>query len=140
MTSCMAGATTTGTPEPNATVAHVVTGPSSMPDQACQAGSSKAECARPRRTSRAAAEIVIESGILHRNRRSILVGQANFASTKGDWQLEMRATQQTKRQSLAVTALIACIFRAPSSEATASFADERPASSKSVVISRSSFL
>ena len=42
----------------------------------------------------------------HYNRRSVLVGQANIASAKGDWQLEMRAAQQTKRQSLAVTALI----------------------------------
>ncbi|HEX2447543.1 MAG TPA: AsmA-like C-terminal domain-containing protein [Methyloceanibacter sp.] len=39
-------------------------------------------------------------------RRSILVGQANFASTKGDWQLEFRAAQQVRRQSLGVTALI----------------------------------
>ncbi|HYJ59749.1 MAG TPA: AsmA-like C-terminal domain-containing protein [Methyloceanibacter sp.] len=42
----------------------------------------------------------------HRNRRSILVGQANFASTKGDWQLEFRTAQQPSRQSLSVTALI----------------------------------
>ncbi len=42
----------------------------------------------------------------HRDRRSILVGQANIASTKGDWQLEMRAAQQSKRQSLVVHALI----------------------------------
>jgi len=38
--------------------------------------------------------------------RSILVGQANFASSKGDWQLEFRAAQQVRRQSLGVTALI----------------------------------
>ena len=42
----------------------------------------------------------------HRNRRSILVGQANFASTKGDWQLEFRTAQQPNRQSLSITALI----------------------------------
>ena len=42
----------------------------------------------------------------HRDRRSTLIGQANIASAKGDWQLEMRAAQQTKRQSLAITALI----------------------------------
>lgn len=39
-------------------------------------------------------------------RRSILVGQANFASSKGDWQLDFRAAQQVRRQSLGVTALI----------------------------------
>ncbi len=37
----------------------------------------------------------------HRNQRSILIGQANIASTKGDWQLELRTEQRTKRQSLA---------------------------------------
>lgn len=42
----------------------------------------------------------------HRGRRSILIGQANIASTKGDWQLELRTAQQTKRRSLAITALI----------------------------------
>ena len=42
----------------------------------------------------------------HRGRRSILIGQANIASTKGDWQLELRTAQQTRRQSLAITALI----------------------------------
>ena len=42
----------------------------------------------------------------HHNARSVLVGQANIASTKGDWQLEMRAAEQTRRQSLTVTALI----------------------------------
>ncbi|MGA7455841.1 MAG: hypothetical protein WBW51_00735, partial [Methyloceanibacter sp.] len=43
----------------------------------------------------------------HKNgRRSILVGQANFASSKGDWQLDFRAAQQVRRQSLGVTALI----------------------------------
>ena len=42
----------------------------------------------------------------HHNARSVLVGQANIASAKGDWQLEMRAAEQTRRQSLAVTALI----------------------------------
>ena len=39
-------------------------------------------------------------------RRSILVGQANFASSKGDWQLDFRAAQQVRKQSLGVTALI----------------------------------
>lgn len=42
----------------------------------------------------------------HRNQRSILVGQANVASSKGDWQLEFRTEQRTKRQSIAITALI----------------------------------
>ena len=42
----------------------------------------------------------------HRNRRSILVGRADIASAKGDWQLEMRAAERAKRQSLAITALI----------------------------------
>ena len=43
----------------------------------------------------------------HKNgRRSILVGQANFASSKGDWQLEFRAAQQIRKQSLGITALI----------------------------------
>ena len=42
----------------------------------------------------------------HRDQRSTLVGQANIASSKGDWQLEFRTAQQTKRQSLAITALI----------------------------------
>jgi hypothetical protein len=42
----------------------------------------------------------------HRNHRSILIGQANIASAKGDWQLEFRTAQQNRRQSLAITALI----------------------------------
>ena len=42
----------------------------------------------------------------HRDQRSILVGQANVASTKGDWQLEVRTEQRPKRQSFAITALI----------------------------------
>ncbi|MGH6802637.1 MAG: AsmA-like C-terminal domain-containing protein [Methyloceanibacter sp.] len=42
----------------------------------------------------------------HRNQRSILIGQANIASTKGDWQLELRTAQKARRQSLAITALI----------------------------------
>ncbi len=42
----------------------------------------------------------------HQDRRSVLIGQANIASAKGDWQLEFRTAQQTKRQSLAITALI----------------------------------
>ncbi|MGA7544304.1 MAG: hypothetical protein WBW08_00520, partial [Methyloceanibacter sp.] len=40
----------------------------------------------------------------HKNgQRSILVGQANFASSKGDWQLDFRAAQQVRKQSLGVT-------------------------------------
>ncbi|HKB00094.1 MAG TPA: hypothetical protein VKD02_04950, partial [Methyloceanibacter sp.] len=42
----------------------------------------------------------------HHNARSVLVGQATIASAKGDWQLEMRAVEQTRRQSLTITALI----------------------------------
>ncbi|MGV1014210.1 MAG: AsmA-like C-terminal region-containing protein, partial [Methyloceanibacter sp.] len=42
----------------------------------------------------------------HHNKRSILVGQANVASTKGDWQLELRTEQNTKRKSLGITALL----------------------------------
>jgi hypothetical protein len=42
----------------------------------------------------------------HHGARSVLVGQANFASSRGDWQLEMRAAEQTRRQSLSITALI----------------------------------
>ena len=42
----------------------------------------------------------------HHDARSVLVGQANFASAKGDWQLEMRAAEQARRQSLSITALI----------------------------------
>ncbi|MGH6865474.1 MAG: AsmA-like C-terminal domain-containing protein [Methyloceanibacter sp.] len=42
----------------------------------------------------------------HRDRRSILIGQANVASSKGDWQLEVRTEQHTKHNSLGITALI----------------------------------
>ncbi|MBC8012770.1 MAG: AsmA-like C-terminal domain-containing protein [Methyloceanibacter sp.] len=42
----------------------------------------------------------------HQNKRSILIGQANIASTKGDWQLELSTVQKSRRQSLAITALI----------------------------------
>lgn len=42
----------------------------------------------------------------HGSQRTTLVGQANFASTKGDWQLEFRTAQQPRRQSLSITALI----------------------------------
>jgi hypothetical protein len=42
----------------------------------------------------------------HRNQRSLLVGQANIASSKGDWQLEVRTEQRSRRQSLGITALI----------------------------------
>ena len=42
----------------------------------------------------------------HRNRRSIIVGQANLASSKGDWQLELRTEQHPRRGTLSMTALI----------------------------------
>ncbi|MGH6734711.1 MAG: AsmA-like C-terminal domain-containing protein [Methyloceanibacter sp.] len=42
----------------------------------------------------------------HRDNRSILVGQANVASSKGDWQLEVRTEEHTRRDSLSITALI----------------------------------
>lgn len=42
----------------------------------------------------------------HKDQRSILVGQANLASSKGEWQLEVRTEQKPKRQNLSVTALI----------------------------------
>ncbi|HZP08742.1 AsmA-like C-terminal domain-containing protein [Methyloceanibacter sp.] len=42
----------------------------------------------------------------HRDSRSIIIGQANVASTKGDWQVEVRAEQRTRRQSFAITTLI----------------------------------
>jgi hypothetical protein len=42
----------------------------------------------------------------HRSGRSILLGQANLASSKGDWQLEVRTEERPKRQTLLVTALI----------------------------------
>ncbi len=42
----------------------------------------------------------------HRGNRSILVGEANVASSKGDWQLEVRTEQRAKRNSLSITALI----------------------------------
>jgi hypothetical protein len=42
----------------------------------------------------------------HKDERSILVGQANLASSKGEWQLEVRTEQKPKRQNLSVTALI----------------------------------
>ena len=42
----------------------------------------------------------------HRDRRSIIVGQANLASSKGDWQLELRTEQHPKQGTLAITALI----------------------------------
>jgi AsmA-like protein/uncharacterized protein DUF3971 len=42
----------------------------------------------------------------HSSRRTVLVGQANIASAKGDWQLEFRTAQQTRRKSLAIEALI----------------------------------
>jgi hypothetical protein len=42
----------------------------------------------------------------HKNERSVLIGQANLGSSKGDWQLEFRTEQRPKRQSLGITALI----------------------------------
>ena len=42
----------------------------------------------------------------HRSRRSILVGHANLSSSKGDWGLEFRTEQRSKRQGLSFTALI----------------------------------
>ncbi len=42
----------------------------------------------------------------HKDERSVLVGQANLASTKGDWQLDFRTEERPKRRSLSVTALI----------------------------------
>ena len=42
----------------------------------------------------------------HRDRRSIIVGQANVASSRGDWQLEVRTEQHTKTNGLGITALI----------------------------------
>ena len=42
----------------------------------------------------------------HKNERSILVGQADLASSKGNWQLEFRTEQRLLRKSLSITALI----------------------------------
>lgn len=42
----------------------------------------------------------------HKNERSVLIGQANVATSKGDWQLEFRTEQRPKRESLGITALI----------------------------------
>ncbi|MEZ5827832.1 MAG: AsmA-like C-terminal domain-containing protein [Hyphomicrobiales bacterium] len=42
----------------------------------------------------------------HRDNRSILIGEADIASSKGDWQLEVRTEQHTRRNSLSLTALI----------------------------------
>jgi hypothetical protein len=42
----------------------------------------------------------------HKDERSVLIGQANLGSSKGDWQLEFRTEQRPKRDSLAITALI----------------------------------
>jgi hypothetical protein len=42
----------------------------------------------------------------HKDERSVLVGQANLASTKGDWQLDFRTEERPKRRSLGITALI----------------------------------
>src|SRR4029079_2774593 len=60
---------------------------------------------RRRETSSHVPESAID--LEHKNgQRSILVGQANFASSKGDWQLDFRAAQQVHKHSLSVTALI----------------------------------
>ena len=42
----------------------------------------------------------------HLDKRSILVGQANVASSRGDWQLEVRTEQRVRTNSLGITALI----------------------------------
>jgi hypothetical protein len=42
----------------------------------------------------------------HMGQRSILVGQAKVASSKGDWQLGLRTEERSKRQSLSFTAFI----------------------------------
>jgi hypothetical protein len=42
----------------------------------------------------------------HKGNRSILVGEANVASSRGDWQLEVRTEQHARRNSLGITALI----------------------------------
>ncbi len=42
----------------------------------------------------------------HQNQRSILLGQANVASKKGNWRLEVRTEQRSRRQTLSITALI----------------------------------
>jgi hypothetical protein len=42
----------------------------------------------------------------HKGQRSILVGQAKVASSKGDWQLGLKTEQRSKRQSLSFTAFI----------------------------------
>jgi hypothetical protein len=42
----------------------------------------------------------------HRDHRSVLIGQASLPSTKGNWNLEFRTEQRSKRQSLTFNALI----------------------------------
>lgn len=42
----------------------------------------------------------------HRDRRSSIIGQANVASSRGDWQLEVRTEQHARTNSLGITALI----------------------------------
>jgi len=42
----------------------------------------------------------------HRDKRSTIIGQANVASSRGDWQLEIRTKQHARRNSLGITALI----------------------------------
>jgi hypothetical protein len=42
----------------------------------------------------------------HKGQRSVLVGQAKVASSKGDWQLGLKTEQRSKRQSLSFTAFI----------------------------------
>jgi hypothetical protein len=42
----------------------------------------------------------------HLDKRSVLIGEANVASSRGDWQLEVRTEQHAKNKSLGITALI----------------------------------
>jgi AsmA-like protein/uncharacterized protein DUF3971 len=42
----------------------------------------------------------------HHDKRSTIIGQANVASSRGDWQLEIRTKQHARRNSLGITALI----------------------------------
>lgn len=42
----------------------------------------------------------------HQDKRSILVAEATIASSRGDWQLEVRTAQHNKRKSLTIAALI----------------------------------
>ncbi|HUW74047.1 MAG TPA: AsmA-like C-terminal domain-containing protein [Methyloceanibacter sp.] len=42
----------------------------------------------------------------HRDKRSTIIGQANVASSRGDWQLEIRTKQHARGNTLGITALI----------------------------------